>query len=190
MSTNALIICNTSIRQFNGLYSLNDLHRAAGGEKKHQPANFLRVDQIKELIKEIERSSDMRIALKRNHGGAYSGTYACKELVIAYGAWIRATIHLAVIRAFLNQQMEEKSMLTKGKKELTPPAVGESRILTTLNNGVTTYSRILSKGEFVGTASEFVDAIEAKGFSFYRSETHVVIERKAIEEAMVVRDIA
>jgi len=35
--TQALTVLNTDIRIHDGLYSLNDLHRAAGGEQKHRP---------------------------------------------------------------------------------------------------------------------------------------------------------
>ncbi|TXH09178.1 MAG: KilA-N domain-containing protein, partial [Hyphomicrobiaceae bacterium] len=38
----ALQLGNITIRQHNGLFSLNDLHKAAGGEEKHQPAFFIR----------------------------------------------------------------------------------------------------------------------------------------------------
>ena len=37
-STIALTLGNITVRQLNGLFSLNDLHKAAGGEAKHQPA--------------------------------------------------------------------------------------------------------------------------------------------------------
>ena len=42
----ALIIGTSSIRQIDGLYSLNDLHKVSGGEAKHRPGYFLTNDQI------------------------------------------------------------------------------------------------------------------------------------------------
>lgn len=100
---NAITILSQDIRQIDNLFSLNDLHRAAGSEKKHQPANWLRTEQTKELTAEIERSSDMRnVAIKRVKGGnpQLQGTYVCKELVYAYAMWISAKFNLLVIRAF------------------------------------------------------------------------------------------
>lgn len=97
---NTLSICNTSIRQFGNLYSLNDLHKAAGGEAKHQPALFVRLDQTQALITEINHSTDMQSALKSVNGGKNRGTFACKELVYAYAMWISAKFMLQVIRAY------------------------------------------------------------------------------------------
>ena len=42
---NAISVANVAIRQFDNLYSLNDLHRAAGGLEKNKPANWLRNQQ-------------------------------------------------------------------------------------------------------------------------------------------------
>jgi len=102
---NALTIANTAIRQFDGLYSLNDLHRAAGNEAKNAPNRFLRIDQTKALVHEIECCPEMGITpikvIKGNRAdGVQQGTYVCKELVYAYAMWISAKFHLAVIRAF------------------------------------------------------------------------------------------
>lgn len=98
---NALTLCNTAIRQLDGLYSLNDLHKAAGGEAKHRPNYFLENQQTKSLIDEIQAAGIP--ASKTVVGkGKQQGTYACRELVIAYAAWINAAFHLKVIRVFLN----------------------------------------------------------------------------------------
>lgn len=98
---NAITIFDTSIRQdAEGRFSLNDLHRAAGGSKKNAPNEWLRKQQTQELAQEISKPGIP--GLVSRHGGAAPGTYACRELVIAYAAWISATFHLKVIRVFLS----------------------------------------------------------------------------------------
>ena len=49
-----LQILSNSIRTFENLYSLNDLHQASGSENKHAPFRFIRLETTKELIAEIE----------------------------------------------------------------------------------------------------------------------------------------
>lgn len=103
-SNNSLVILQNEIHQVDGLYSLNDLHKASGGQPKNKPLNFLRLQQAIDLVNEIEHCSDMNSALKVVNGGNNRGTYACKQLVIAYAAWISPTVNLAVIDAFLDKQ--------------------------------------------------------------------------------------
>ena len=51
---NAITISNVAIRQTsNNLYNLNDLHKASGGEKRHEITNWLKLQQTNELIAEI-----------------------------------------------------------------------------------------------------------------------------------------
>lgn len=108
-----LVIANNAIRQdADGRYYLNDLHKAAGADKKHQPANFLRLEQTQALIDEINQCADVRIdhssemrsggipALAVVNGGHKRGSYGCIELVYAYAMWISAAFHLKVIRAY------------------------------------------------------------------------------------------
>ncbi|MCG6341444.1 KilA-N domain-containing protein [Vibrio fluvialis] len=95
-----LSILSKDIRILDGLYSLNDLHKASGSAKKHQPHQFLRNDQTRDLISEIDRSANSRIAYEAYRGGKHQGTWVCKELVYAYAMWISARFHLQVIRAF------------------------------------------------------------------------------------------
>ncbi|MDD5271102.1 MAG: KilA-N domain-containing protein [Methylovulum sp.] len=105
---NTLSISNTHIRQDNqGRYCLNDLHKAAGDNSKHQPANFLRLATTKELVEEISRcsdmrshSSEMRTAVEVVNGGKAPGTYVAKEIVYAYAMWISPKFSLQVIRAY------------------------------------------------------------------------------------------
>lgn len=97
----ALIIGTSSIRQIDGLYSLNDLHKASGEEQRHQPRYFLAIQQTVDLISEIENSEKSLFKPIKVFQGRNGGTYACKELVIAYAAWISPAFHLKVIRVFL-----------------------------------------------------------------------------------------
>ncbi len=69
-------------------YCLNDLHKAAGGEKTHQPSNFFRLDSTNGLIDELDNSSDMRNIAVVTIPGRNGGTYVAKELIYAYAMWI------------------------------------------------------------------------------------------------------
>jgi len=102
-TTHVLTVGNVTVHEHNGLYSLNDLHRASGNDEKHRPAFFLRNEQTKALIEEISRCADLHIKpveIVRGRGKA-QGTYVCRELVIAYAAWVSAGFQLQVIRVFL-----------------------------------------------------------------------------------------
>ena len=92
-------VANVSVRQFDNLYSLNDLHKASGGEPRHKPSNWLANKQTTDLIAEIEIAGIPAIQKKQG-----LGTFVCKELVVLYGMWISPAFSLKVIRAFLDTQ--------------------------------------------------------------------------------------
>ena len=108
--SNQLTILNTPITQIDNLFSLNLVHQSKGGEAKHKPVLFLRLESTKALIAEIE--SDGQTQAVKVLRGTNGGTYACEELVIAYAMWISPKFHLVVLRAFLN--------LHKGGDTLNP----------------------------------------------------------------------
>jgi hypothetical protein len=103
-----LQILTQSIRIFENLYALNDLHIASGGKSKHQPSNFVRLDTTKALIAEIEKDNQHALKIIRGTNG---GTYACEELVLAYAMWISPKFHLIVLRAFLNLHKNQTALL-------------------------------------------------------------------------------
>ena len=53
----------------NGLYSINDLHRASGGMKKHRPENWHRLQATINLISFLESQ-----AQNQGNGGRIKGT--------------------------------------------------------------------------------------------------------------------
>ncbi|MDR2213964.1 MAG: KilA-N domain-containing protein [Pseudomonadales bacterium] len=94
MTKTNLMLGNSSVRELDGLYNLNDLHAAAGGNPTHRPHQFLRNAQTQALVAELETA---QICAVSTISGRAGGTYACRELVIAYAAWISAEFHLKVI---------------------------------------------------------------------------------------------
>lgn len=123
-----LVIGEFSIRQDeDGRYCLNDLHKASGGDKKHQPAYFIRNQQTKDLIAEIENpfngaSANLQMpAVGKLNDGKNNGTYVVKELVYSYAMWISAKFHLMVIRAYDSLVME---WMIGGKQTISPEQAG------------------------------------------------------------------
>ncbi|WP_162999250.1 KilA-N domain-containing protein [Burkholderia sp. Nafp2/4-1b] len=98
-----------AIREFDGLYCLNDLHRAAGGKAKHQPADFLCRKRILNLIRELKASGKPQPAFVRTiNTGAHLGSYACREITIAYAAWIGDAFHMAVDQVMWAAALRDK----------------------------------------------------------------------------------
>jgi len=119
MNALATIALGTStIRQHNGLYSLNDFHKAGGEENKHRPKYWLENQQTKDLVAEISKGGIPPILAKQG-----LGTYACRELVIAYAAWISPAFHLKVIRVFLDSQLPKPKQIGSGLKTAITEAV-------------------------------------------------------------------
>ncbi|HHI1475742.1 TPA: KilA-N domain-containing protein [Escherichia coli] len=103
---NLMVIDGIEVRRdAYGRYSLNDLHRAAGGEQKNRPKYWISNKQTCELIEQLFTEGGIP-PLEQNqpvsviNGGNNQGTYVCKELVYAYAMWISPSFHLKVIRTF------------------------------------------------------------------------------------------
>lgn len=106
-----ITILDNVVNVIDGLYSLNDMHKASGKADKHRPTFFLRNQETKDLITELtEETADVRKCTSGNSqvirvvkGGndrSLQGTYVCKELVYRYAMWISAKFALIVIRTF------------------------------------------------------------------------------------------
>lgn len=95
-----LTVCGVDIKQdAEGRYCLNDLHKAAGGEPKHKPAEWLRYSTAKDLIDELKAGNPTLCPLATAMG-RFGGTFVVKELVYAYAMWISPRFHLEVIRSY------------------------------------------------------------------------------------------
>ena len=126
-----LSIGTSSIRQFDGLFSLNDLHQASGGELKNLPAEWLRLEKTKALVAEVKGYGDSHIALKVKRGGNLQGTFACKELVVAYATWISPQFFLKVIRVFLEVVLPNTVQLATPEQKQHIKSLVNKRVITT-----------------------------------------------------------
>lgn len=126
----SLVLSNIQVNtNEDGLYRLNDLHKASGGEKRHAPNEWLRNQQTRDLIDEVDKpeKAGLKSIQKR-------GTYACKELVYAYAMWISPKFHLKVIRAFdalVSGDIEGAHAPSERRNLSTRPALGAGTIPAT-----------------------------------------------------------
>lgn len=102
-----LIIAGAAVKtDTEGRFSLNDLHKAAGGEKRHAPNYWLENQQTKELIAVMKTTGNPVVKIEGRSGG----TFVAKQLVYAYAMWVKPEFHLAVINSYddlVNGRIEE-----------------------------------------------------------------------------------
>lgn len=126
-----------------GRFNLNDLHRASGGQKRHQPSDFLRLQKTKDLIEELRNPSIPGIPGTENikHLEPVSivksffmtqGTFAVEELIFEYAMWISPAFKVQVIRAYaLQVKGETRFMEPQAAPQAKPqaqPATVEDRL--------------------------------------------------------------
>jgi KilA-N domain len=80
-----------------GLYCINDLHKASGKEDRHTPWRWFRSEKVTDLKDEILKHQKWAI---KKESGRYGGTFVCRELVYAYAMWISPKFHIDVIKFF------------------------------------------------------------------------------------------
>lgn len=94
---NAMTIADVKVRtDADGRYSLNDLHKAAGGFRKDEPSEWMSNKQTKELIALLETTGKTVVKKEGRNGG----TFVPKQMVYAYATWISPEFHLKVLDAY------------------------------------------------------------------------------------------
>ncbi|WP_304679161.1 KilA-N domain-containing protein [Neisseria polysaccharea] len=187
---NSVQISNISIHQTeNGLFSLNDLHRASGGEDRHAPRRWLQNIQTNDLIKELEKDGKPSIQSKQR-----LGTFVCRELVIAYGMWISPKFALQVIQTFLAVSDGIKTVTPKPTRALPDGLTGEQiEAVKKLHNALT---KSAPKEAQVRIAITLWSAVKSKFGCSYKEvpaeqfpEVLSVISRVAVENGVLYGEV-
>lgn len=126
-----LVISGLKVRtDADGLFSLNDLHKAAGAENRHRPSLWVENQQAKELISEIQAEAGKPALVTVKGGNTRGGTFVCRELVYAYAMWLSASFHLHVIRAFDEMAQghiaDERRRASRNAARLEAPCLTEA----------------------------------------------------------------
>ncbi|HDN9018218.1 TPA: KilA-N domain-containing protein [Aeromonas salmonicida] len=99
---NAIVIESHSIAvKDDGMYCLNDLHKAAmalgKATESQRPGNFLQNQA--EFIKAIEADARFQASVKSIKGGVKQGTWAIEIVAMKYAGWIDASFEVQVYAA-------------------------------------------------------------------------------------------
>ena len=86
-----------------GRFNLNALHKASGGEPHKKPSQWMRRQDVQDLINELGVNLHSGIdSVKSVNGGSTPGTYAHELLAISYAGWISPAFQLKVNQVFLD----------------------------------------------------------------------------------------
>ncbi|ASG87567.1 KilA-N domain-containing protein [Salmonella enterica] len=160
--TTQIIISDISIHQdAEGRYSLNDLHKASGNERRHEPSLWLNLQQTKELIEEILNTGNPVFNPAVTRRGRAGGTYVCKELVYSYAMWISAVFSLRVIRAY-------DALVTQNPQNNAIPATSTSphcyEIITSFCDGQMISRRMIQPGEILIHRDDHIEMMARSGY--------------------------
>ena len=142
-----------------GLFSLNDLHKAAGGENKDKPNHFMSSPQTVGLIGEIAKVPGSRPF--RKIMGRAGGTYVCKELVYAYAMWVSPAFHLEVINSFDQSVSKSRAVMTELDKIGAEVSKSTSELMKAIDDATVTISDLKRHGSDWGSYGAAIRRVKA-----------------------------
>lgn len=167
----SLVINGVSINQDEeGRFSLNDLHKAAGGSKNHQPAYFIRNANVNEVIAVLNLQNCGVNPIHRKAGRFNGGTWVCKELVYKYAMWVNAEFEVKVIQTFdsiVNKMNPPSSM--QALNELTAKIESDKDVASFCGRELAKYKKLKKENE-QAFAVEVLNAQMNLGFKLVGAE--------------------
>jgi len=200
-----LTVANTLIRKNeNGLYCLNDLHKASGGENKNRIAYWLQTKQANECIIALnskggkppfEQNQSLSVVKGSPENGG--GTFACKELVYVYAMWISAEFFLHVIQTYdavvtgqlkLSQSDAEMLRLTRINPNTLKAITGERS-----NNAVReNYKALIDAGLLEARTKVIYKRVylpTTKGLDYVKTSHHDIVRFKPKYHDLIIEAV-
>lgn len=160
-----LIINNTVItKDHDGRFSLNDLHKAAGGRVKDLPNKFMRSDSFSKVVEVLNAQNRAFNPVVRKQGRYNGGTWVCKELVYKYAMWVNADFEVKVIQTFdsVVNKLNAPSSMT-ALNELTAKIESDKDVASFCGKELARYKKIKKENE-QAFADEVLNAQLSLGF--------------------------
>ncbi|MGB2063556.1 MAG: KilA-N domain-containing protein [Marinomonas gallaica] len=144
-----LIINNTEIgTDEQGRFSLNDLHKAAGGLNKHKPSLFYRSANFSEFIEVLNAQNRAFDPIVKKQGRYNGGTWVCRELVYKYAMWVNPEFEVKVIQTFdsITRSINAPTVMD-ALNELTAKIEGDAKVASYCGRELARYKRIRKENE-------------------------------------------
>ena len=127
----------------NGLYSLNDLHKASGGLIKDLPNKFMASKSFKNVIGVLNAQNSAYKTVEKRQGRYNGGTWICKELVYKYAMWVNAKFEVNVIQTFdgIIKSIESPSTM-KALNDLTFKIESDKDIASECGKALAHYKKV------------------------------------------------
>lgn len=92
-----------------GLISLTDLWKAAGGENRNRPGEWLKTDGVRKFVGAVANGEDSRhfVQTKPGPGG---GTFAHWQIALAYAKWLSPALHMQVNEVFMRYKSGDATL--------------------------------------------------------------------------------
>jgi len=148
-----LVINKTNItKDDQGRFSLNDLHEASGGLKKHKPALFYRTSSFNSVLNILKVQNSTFEPIVKKVGRYNGGTWVCKELVYKYAMWVNAEFEVNVIQTFdkMMQSLQAPETM-QALNELTAKIESDKFIASECGRALNNYKRIkkINEGKLI-----------------------------------------
>lgn len=144
-----MIINNTEIgTDEQGRFSLNDLHKAAGGSNKHKPSLFYRSANFAEFIDVLNAQNRAFEPIVKKQGRYNGGTWVCRELVYKYAMWVNPEFEVKVIQTFdaITRNINTPTVMD-ALNELTAKIEGDAEVASYCGRELAKYKRIRKENE-------------------------------------------